>query len=155
MPNLFPITGGSPNPTPGTANESSGGGQVKFGRSWRFDYEAGDFVLTPTGTVATCTDADAWLEWCKKALCTERYTYLAYSRQYGHEFDELIPRNLTRQANELEIARIATETLKTDPRTSRVDGFSFTWEGERCYFQCEVTNVRGQKARMEGSVVTY
>lgn len=150
MPNLFPTTSGSEE---GRANETSANA-IRFGRSWRFDYELGDFVLTPTGKIAGCTDTDAWIEWCKKALRTERYTYLAYSRNYGQEFDDLIARGLPRASNESEIARIATETLKTDPRTGSVGGFSFTWEGDRCSFQCEVTSVRGQKTTIDGSVVT-
>ncbi|GAA3410349.1 DUF2634 domain-containing protein [Paenibacillus hodogayensis] len=153
MANLFPLTDGTT--PPGTTGRMADGGQVKFGRSWRFDYDKGDFVTTPTGAVAPSTDAEAWLEWCKKALHTERYTYLAYSRSYGQEFDELIPRNLTRPAAESEIVRMTTEALKLDPRTSRVGGFAFQWEGERCFFQCDVSNVRGQKSRIEGSVVTY
>ncbi|MFC3769721.1 DUF2634 domain-containing protein [Paenibacillus sp. GCM10012303] len=150
MPNLFPIGSGAPD---GKANETTNGA-VRFGRSWRFDYERGDFVVTPTGKIAGSAETDAWIEWCKKALRTERYTYLAYSRNYGQEFDDLIARNLPRPANESEIVRIATETLKTDPRTGSVGGFSFTWEGDRCSFQCEVTSVRGQKTTIDGSVVT-
>lgn len=153
MPNLFPVESDGPGSGNG-ASEEIAGGTVRFGRSWRFDYDKGDFVVTPTGQIATCTDTDAWVEWCKKALRTERYTYLIYSRNYGQEFDELIPRNLTRKANELEIIRITTETLKTDPRTGSVGGFSFAWENGRCTFQCEITNVRGQKWTIDGSVVT-
>lgn len=152
MPNLFPLSGGGI-PTE-TEVDGTAGERVKFGRSWRFDYEKGDFVTTPTGKIAASTGAEAWLEWCKKTLHTERYTYLAYSRNYGQEFDELIPRNLMRRANESEIVRITRESLLTDPRTNRVDGFTFEWEGDRCYFQCEATNVRGQKSRIDGSVVT-
>lgn len=152
MPNLFPVGAGG-----GSSSADNGvsfGGQVKFGRSWRFDYAKGDFVTTPTGKIAACADVEAWLEWCNKTLRTERYTYLAYSRSYGQEYEELIPRQLSRQASESEIVRMTTEALKTDPRTLGAGGFTFEWEGERCYFQCEVTNVRGQKYRMDGSVVT-
>ncbi|MEF3302389.1 DUF2634 domain-containing protein [Paenibacillus sp. GYB003] len=153
MPNLFPVAGESSG-TPAGSTDGTAAGQVKFGRSWRFDYELGDFVTTPTGKIAECSDAEAWLEWCKKTIRTERYTYLAYSRKYGQEYDELIPRNLSRRAVESEIVRMTTEALKTDPRTDRVGPFSFEWDGERCFFQCEATNVRGQKSRMDGSVVT-
>jgi hypothetical protein len=152
MPNLFPSVSNASSPA--TELGGTSGGQVKFGRSWRFDYGKGDFTTTPTGKIAASADVEAWLEWCKKTLHTERYTYLAYSRSYGQEFEELIPRNLSRRANESEIVRMTTEALKVDPRTYGVGAFSFEWEGERCYFQCEVTNVRGQKSRIDGSVVT-
>lgn len=153
MPNLFPVAEGSSG-IPGASLNGSAVNQVKFGRSWRFDYELGDFVTTPTGKIAVCTDTEAWLEWCKKTIRTERYTYLAYSRNYGQEYEELIPRNLSRRAIESEIVRMTTEALKTDPRTNRVGPFSFEWDGDRCFFQCELTNVREQKTRIDGSVVT-
>jgi hypothetical protein len=155
MPNLFPIaSGNSPQAQTTAGSGGMSGGKVKFGRSWRFDYEKGDFVLTPTGKIPTCTGVDAWLEWCKKTLRTERYTYVAYSRNHGQQFEELIPRHLSRRANESEIVRMTREALKTDPRTNQVAAFSFAWEGERCTFQCEVTNVRGQTFTIDGSVVT-
>lgn len=126
---------------------------VSFGRSFRFDWAAGEFALTPTGRIAGAEGADAWLEWCAKALQTERYRYLVYSRGYGQEFDSLIGSGLSRAAVESEIARIATETLMADPRTASVGSFSYEWERDRCLFTCEVTSVRDETGTLQGSVV--
>ena len=144
MPNLFPIGSSSTDSTPETTSS------IQFGRSWMFDFDAGDFVLTPTGKVAEVEGTDAWLEWCRKAIRTERYKYLVYSRNYGQEFEDLIARHLPRAANESEIIRIATETLMVDPRTASVGNFTFRWEGDQCFFTCTVTNVRGQTGTVEG-----
>ncbi|CAI6068948.1 DUF2634 domain-containing protein [Cohnella sp. JJ-181] len=131
--------------------EASG---ASFGRSWRFDFDAGEFVLTPTGKIAgAAEDAEAWLEWCRKALATERYRHLVYSRLYGQEFESLIGLGLSRAAVESEIARIASETLLADPRTARVEGFTFAWQGDTCSFACSVTSVRDEAGTIEGSVV--
>lgn len=149
MPNLFPtevVTATSEL----TETQSS---QVKFGKSWRFDFEAGDFVLTPTGKVTESQGFEAWLGWCEKALMTARYRYLVYSRNHGQEFEELISRHLTRAGNESEIRRMATECLMVDPRTASVSNFSFIWEEDRCYFTCDVTNVLGESGTVNGSVV--
>lgn len=146
MPNLFPITENDDH----TERQER---QVQFGRSWRFDYEKGDFVTSPTGKVMGCSGTDAWLEWCKKAILTKRYRHLVYSRNHGQELDDLISRHLTREANELEIKRMVTETLMVDPRTSGVGNFTFRWEGEKCFFTCEITNVRGEKETITESVV--
>ncbi|MBN2981964.1 DUF2634 domain-containing protein [Cohnella algarum] len=127
--------------------------EVRFGRGVRFDYEAGEFVLTPTGRIAEAEGADAWLEWCRKALQTERYRHLVYSRDYGQEFETLIGLGLSRSAVESEILRITTETLMTDPRTEAVGNFSFEWQGEKCFFACEARSVRDEKALLQGSVV--
>lgn len=127
--------------------------QIRSGKSWRFDFEAGEFVLTPTGKVVESQGVEAWLEWCKKALLTARYRFLVYSRNHGQEFEELISRHLTRAGNESEIRRIATECLMVDHRTASVENFTFTWEEDRCYFTCEVTNVLGESGIVDGSVV--
>lgn len=150
MPNLFP-TGGSAAVLPETQNKAN---QVKFGKSWRFDFETGDFIMTPTGKTMETREEDAWLEWCQKAVLTERYKYLIYSRQYGQEFTDLIRRNLNRAANESEIKRIVTEALKVDPRTASVDNFTFNWDGDQCFFTCQVKSVRGTSGQITGKVVT-
>lgn len=128
-------------------------GQVSFGRSWRFDFAAGDFVLTPSGAVAGADYFDAWLQWCRKALVTERYRYLAYTRAYGQEFEDLIVRHLSRAANESEIRRMVTECLMLDPRTAAVENFTFEWDGDVCYFTCEISNVRGETGTVSSEVV--
>ncbi|AYO30798.1 DUF2634 domain-containing protein [Biomaibacter acetigenes] len=148
MPNLFPTEEVQAQPeTVETASE------VSFGKSWRFDFDKGEFVLTPAGKVAETSDVDAWLEWCRKALMTARYQHLIYSRNYGQEFDDLISRHLNREGNESEIKRIVTETLMVDPRTVAVENFTFQWEGDTVYFTCEVSNVRGETETLHGSVV--
>lgn|GEM_PF-451703 len=151
MADLFPENGAVAADTGDLAADN--GGTVSFGRSWRFDYGMGEFVRTPTGKIAVVTDTDAWVEWCCKALQTERYHYMAYSRDYGQEFDGLIGSGLSRSAVESEIRRLTRETLMSDPRTAGVDDFSFRWEADRCYYTCTITNVRDETESITGSVV--
>lgn len=127
--------------------------QVHFGRSWRFDYRLGEFVMTPTGKVAESEHTDAWLEWCKKAVATNRYTYLAYSRNYGQEYETLIGQSMPKGAVESEIKRLTTECLMADPRTQSVGDFSFKWDADRVVFTCTVKNMRDDSGIIQGSVV--
>lgn len=147
MPELFPIE----QILPETQDTTSG--TVKFGRSWKFDFGVGDFVSSLTGKVAEAPDKDAWVEWCKKSIQTDRYRYLVYDRSYGQEFEDLIALHLTREANESEIKRMVTECLKVNPRTKSVDSFSFTWDGDKCYFTCYVYSVRDDTAQIGGEVI--
>ncbi|OCT10993.1 hypothetical protein A8709_04630 [Paenibacillus pectinilyticus] len=155
MPNLFPLVGAGAGTGLGAEALLAGGkmGKIPFGRSPKFDHSLGEFITTPTGKIAECTDTEAWVEWCQKALRARRYTHLVYSRSYGQEYDDLIARHLSRQANEMEIVRITTETLKVDPRTADVRHFTWEWENEKCSFQCEIVNVRGEQKNIKGSVV--
>ncbi len=148
MPNLLPDS-------PLAADEAGASlsRQVSFGSSWRFDFDAGEFVLTPTGTVATLEGADAWVEWCRKALQTARYRHLAYGRAYGQEFEDLVARHLSRAANESEIRRMITECLEADPRTASVGDFTFAWAVDAVYVTCVATSARGDSLTVDTKVV--
>jgi hypothetical protein len=147
VPSLFPATQETPAALPAENR------QVQFGRSWRFDFTKGEFVLTPTGVVAQNAGAEAWLEWCQKAVMTTRYRHLVYSRLYGQEFEDLIGRHLSRGANESEIKRMVTECLMLDPRTASVSNFTFAWDGDQVTFTCDLANVLGEGGTLSGSVV--
>ncbi|MBY9080989.1 DUF2634 domain-containing protein [Paenibacillus sp. HN-1] len=129
----------------------SSNSEVTFGRSWRFDYAAGDFIMTPTRKVAAADEKTAWVEWCKKALLTPRYRYVVYSRTHGQDFEDLIGQGYSRAVQESEIQRIVTETLTVDPRTESVSNFSFSWTDDICSFTCDITNVREETETIEGS----
>ena len=126
--------------------------EIKFGRSYAFDFAKGDFKVSPSGKVIETEGFDAWVEWCMKAMQTARYRYLIYSRLHGQEFDDLIQRHLTRGGNESEIQRITTETLMRDPRTASVDNFTFNWKDDAVYFECDITSVLGENARVGNTV---
>ncbi|AEE95793.1 DUF2634 domain-containing protein [Mahella australiensis] len=147
MPNLFPIE-------EETVGEIAAEEQMQeYGRSWKFDFAKGDFVLTPAGKVMGTSGAEAWVEWCQKTIATARYRYLVYSRDYGQEFDDLISQHLTREANESEIKRITTEALMVNPLTASVDNFTFDWDHDTVYFTCEITNTRSETVLINGQVV--
>jgi hypothetical protein len=126
--------------------------EVAFGRSWHFDFDTGDFVMTPTRKVARADETVAWVVWCQKAIRTPRYRYLIYSREHGEEFDDLIGKGHSRAIQESEIQRMVTEALMVDPRTANVGEFTFEWRDDACHFTCRITNVRDQEAVLEGSV---
>lgn len=147
MPNIFPTV----QTEPIQMNDKSEA-QVEFGRSVKFDFRTGEFIMTPTGKIAQSSDTEAWLEWCQKALNTERYRYLVYSRNYGQEYEDIIGRHLTRAGNESEIIRMTTECLLVDPRTANVQNFTFEWKDDGVYFTCEVISVRGETGEINGEV---
>ena len=151
MPNLFPTSTVS---DVSDFSNTDTGIQVNFGKSFKFDFEAGEFVTTPSGRFVVTTDVDAWIEWCRKALMTARYRFLVYSRNYGHEFERLIGQGLTRKAIESEIKRMTKECLMADPRTADVKNFTFDWNNPvAVVFTCEIYNVLGESAKIDGSAV--
>lgn len=124
-----------------------------FGRSWRFDFDAGEFVVTPTRKVAVADEKEAWVQWCEKAIRTPRYRHVIYSRDYGSELEELIGSSFGHAVQESEIQRIVTETLLADARTEAVDQFTFSWKDEACTFTCRIRNVRDEIEIIESVVI--
>jgi len=121
-------------------------------RTYLYDFNKQEFVLSATGKFTSVEDDLAWAEWCKKALLTERWVYLIYSSDYGQELEELIGSGLPREAIESEIKRIVTECLMQNDMTEKVENFSFEWNEDEVYFTCEVTNVNGFTTQLEGKV---
>lgn len=150
MADLFPTS------TPTAPAQTASQTQVNFGSSFRFDFDAGEFLLTPSGRFLKTDSIDAWVEWCRKALMTARYRFLVYSRDYGQEFESLLGKGLTRKAIESELKRMATECLMADPRTAEVKDFTFTWGeagSDQVFFTCTATNVLGESSNLNGSAV--
>lgn len=148
MASLFPVD------TEWAVQENSDveSSEIGFGRSWLFDFEAGEFVMTPTRKISVAADTAAWLMWCQKAVRTPRYRHLIYSRDYGQEYEDLIGKRFSRAVLESEIERMTTETLMEDSRTASVDNFTFDWSTDSCWFTCRLRNIRDETKTLEGSV---
>ncbi|MDR0268363.1 DUF2634 domain-containing protein [Paenibacillus sp.] len=151
MANLFPETPDMVWTDEPVAEELAAGGAM-FGRSWRFDFDKGEFVMSPTCKMAVADEQEAWVIWCEKAIRTPRYRHLIYSRDYGSELEDLIG-GVSRALQESEIRRMVTETLLADARTQSVDQFVFAWEGETCRFSCRITNIHDEIETLESVVI--
>jgi hypothetical protein len=79
-------------------------------KEYAWDFDKNEFVLKD-GKFVVVTGAEAVKIWAWKALHTERYHYLAYSWDFGHEFESLIGSGLPRDAIESECRRFITEAL--------------------------------------------
>ncbi len=126
---------------------------IEFGRSWRYDYDAGNFVMTPSGRVAVADGKEAWVQWCHKALLTPRYRHVIYSRDYGSELDTLIGTGQGRAVLESELTRMVTEALLVDVRTASVDQFTFSWAEDHCQMTCRITSVQDDVEILESEVI--
>lgn len=144
MPELFPTE------TAEIANEAQAASEpIHQGDSWQFDWNRLDFVLSPTGKVMVATDLESYVGWCYKALQTPRYRYPIYSRNYGQEFENLIRRSLTREANESELERMIRECLMVNPITASVEGFTFEWTShDEVIVSFTVVTVLGEAAML-------
>jgi len=147
MPELFPTEATA------VSNQEPSTSTIYYGKSPVFDYEAGEFLTTPTGKIYLADGTQAWVEHCKKALTTERFKYIVYSGNFGHELEDLIAIPLSQAAFESEVKRMVTEALMVDARTAIVADFTFEWGPDALRYSCIVTNTRGETAALSESVV--
>lgn len=95
----------------------------RYQSSVYFDFETGDFIRDGANKLVRANGKEAYIQWCMKAIATERETCLAYSSDIGTEFEELD--KIDRESTESEIERTITETLLVHPATEYVRDFSF------------------------------
>lgn len=132
MPNLFPKDTNLEENNIQELEEPS----IDFKGSYLFDFKKGEFVTNPDGTIAKSNDLEAYVQWCYKAMATPRYK-LAYSDLYGQEFKNIMGKDISQSAIELEIKRMTEETLMVHPRTKDIDNFIFKWSETKKEVYCE------------------
>lgn len=101
---------------------------VGYKPSLAFDFQSSDFTLDGKQRIKNTTGIDAWRDWCRICVSTERYEHLAYSTDFGIETEEAF-KAPTRQMAESLLTRQITEALAADPygRTDYVESVQFNW----------------------------
>jgi len=143
MSSLYPVFD-----TPSLAGQQPTQPKVRYGKSFTFDFEAGDFLLDGAGRVPMLDGHRTWVQWCAKAILIERYSALVYSPRYGVEM-ERARRHSSREAARAAIERAITEALLVDRRTKAVRDFSFEWNGDELTVSCTVVPTIGTAERLE------
>jgi len=124
---------------------------VAFPKSWLWDWDICDFVQTGSGDVVEVDGLTAWVQWCVKAILTQRLAFVVYDWNYGADIESCL-RQPTRAVTEAELEREITEALLTDPRTAEVKNFRFEWSGDELTVWFTVVNALGQPAEVQVGV---
>lgn len=123
--NLFPVESDSAAAVEATQDRTETG---IYKESYYFDFDSGDFVRDELGKIKKCTGAESWQQWCLLAILTKRYAYLAYSSDYGTDYDEMFA-GTSKEDTEMRIQQEILEALYADPyqRLSYASNFTFDW----------------------------
>ncbi|MDO4280793.1 MAG: DUF2634 domain-containing protein [Peptococcaceae bacterium] len=127
MPNLFSTDALEENPYAALGEEESEA--VGYRPGIAFDYETdGDFVRDGRHRVQESTGIESWQSWVINCLSTERYKHLAYSTDFGIEYDKIFAASNQAEAESILVRQI-TEALLADPygRTSYVEITDVNW----------------------------
>jgi len=97
-----------------------------------FDYEKGDFRLDGAHKMTASTGKEAYMQWCRKAVMTERDACLAYSTDIGIEGEAALAEG-DHAAVESALEKTITEALMVNTHTEYVRGFEFSWRADGLY----------------------
>lgn len=111
-----------------------------------YDFETGQ-LKTRGGQYYYVDKNEALKIWIFKALFTSRYTYLAYSTNYGNEIYTLIGRYLENKLLLSELRRMIEEALLCNPYITSLSDFDVKQEGSKVTCTYSVNTVYGNVAQ--------
>ena len=111
-----------------------------------FDFKTGQ-LLTNGGKYYYVEKNEAIKIWIWKALFSSRYTYLAYSTDYGNEIYTLIGRYLNKELLYSELRRMIEEALLCNPYIVSLSDFDITQEGAKVICNFSVNTLYGNVAQ--------
>ena len=94
-----------------------------------FDFEKGDFRQDGAYRMTTSTGKEAFMQWCRKTVMTERDAFLAYSTDIGVETEAALAQG-DHAAVESALEKTITEALMVNTHTEYVRGFEFEWAAD-------------------------
>lgn len=115
-------------------------------RELAFDFDTGE-LKTIGGNYYYVEKNEAIKVWIWKALFSSRYSYLAYSTNYGNEIYTLIGRYLEKQLLYSELRRMIEEALLCNPYITSLSDFEVTRDRARVICNFSVNTVYGNVAQ--------
>ena len=115
-------------------------------KEYAWDFDNNCFLYDSKGKHILLEGNEALKVWVYKALRTERYVYLAYSRNYGIELYPFLAKVMSVQERKSELRRVITECLMCNPYISSIDSIIFDEEnnGEDMEVQIVMTTIYGE-----------
>jgi hypothetical protein len=87
--------------------------------------------------------------WITKSLKTERYRWLAYSWNYGSEFESIVGAQITDNVKQKEINRLIREALIFDNRIKDISNFKITQDDDVINVTFDVLTALGDNIQIE------
>lgn len=111
-----------------------------------FDFNTGQ-LKTRGGLYYYVEKNEAIKVWIWKALHASRFTYLAYSTNYGNEIYTLVGRYLAKQLLYSELKRMIEEALLCNPYITSLTEFEVTQKGSKVECIFAVNTIYGNVAQ--------
>lgn len=98
-----------------------------FGRTWRFDWECGQFVRAGQSPAETA-GFGALEEWCLMAVHTARFAHALFSDEFGMERPESVIGEFAVGETLADWERHLTEALMVHDRVSSIENVQLRWD---------------------------
>jgi hypothetical protein len=116
---------------------------LKVPTEYAWDFKTDCPQLTD-GKWETVTKNDAIKIWAMKALRTQRYRFLAYSPNFGHEFENLIGKGLTKNTILSQFKRYINDALMLNPYIKSISNLAIDVESEKITIGCTLITPYGE-----------
>lgn len=116
-----------------------------------FDFEAEDFRLDGAHRMTVADGQEAYQQWCRKVVMTERDAFLAYSTDIGIEGEYALSLG-DHAAVESALEKTITEALMVNTHTEYVRNFEFSWSADEIRVTFTVKGKPWDEARMSASI---
>lgn len=126
--------------TPADASTSA---ETSVQKEYLWDFDKNDFVLS-NGKPVIVEGIEALKIWILKALRTQRYRYLAYTWNYGQEFEDLIGQKYGPEVLKSEAQRYLNDTLLINPHIKSISNVSVVFDGSKLSIDFTVSTDQGE-----------
>lgn len=125
----------------------------KYYPSVFFDYDTGDFRLDGAHRMTEAAGQEAYMQWCRKVVMTERDACLAYSTDIGIEGEYALSLG-DHDAVEAALEKTITEALMVNIHTEYVRDFEFTWSADEIRVTFTVKGRSWEEVQLSTSIPT-
>lgn len=112
-------------------------------KEYLYDFDLKEFVLKE-GKLVIVEENEALAIWVRKALSTERYRYLAYTWDYGHEINRLIGSGYSKEYTLSEVVRYIRECILINPYIKDIENVDIVLEGELLKVTFKLLTIYGE-----------
>jgi len=112
-------------------------------QEYAWDFTNNDFLIE-NGKFTIVTGIEALKVWIYKALKIPKYKYMAYTQNYGNEFDELIGGKFSDAAIQSEIGRYLKESLLVNKNITGIKDIIATIDKHKLSIDFTASTVYGE-----------
>lgn len=116
---------------------------LPLAKEYAWDFNTNDFIYN-NGKNVIVEGNEAVKVWIYKTLKTTRYNHLAYTWDYGNEFDTLIGKRYSNEYIQSEVERLLKECLLINPYIKELSNIKATAEHRTLHIDFTATTIYGE-----------